>query len=365
MAVRIITVVGARPNLMKIAPIMEAFERVVRFEPVLVHTGQHYDTNMNDLFFRQLDIPKPEINLGVGSGSHGKQTGAIMQAFEPFVQDYSPDAVLVVGDVNGTMACALVAAKLGIPLIHVEAGLRSFDRSMPEEINRVITDSISDILFCTEESGVTNLKNEGIDDNRVHFVGNVMIDALLKNITYARNSPMVADLGLKNKEFVLVTLHRPSNVDDESTLQGILDIIAHAASNIPLVFPVHPRTLNSLNRFGLLDRLSAIERVHLLDPLGYIDFLSLTSKARVVITDSGGIQEETTVLGVPCLTLRFNTERPVTITSGTNRLVGNDPVVVNAAFDEVMEMKQHDMDPPPLWDGHAADRIVDILGATL
>lgn len=360
MALRIVNVVGARPNLMKIAPIMEAYRHYPEIEPMLVHTGQHYDPNMNQLFFEQLGISKPDVNLEVGSGKHGAQTAAIMQAFEPILETNDVDAVVVVGDVNGTMACGLVAAKLGIPLVHVEAGLRSFDRTMPEEINRLVTDSISDILLCSEESGVTNLEQEGVPAHRIHFVGNVMIDALFTHREYADQSRILAKLDVSKGEYALVTLHRPSNVDDKETLDGFIDVLEHVGEQLPVVFPVHPRTKNSLERFALLDRLAGLNTI-LLEPLGYLDFLKLTSDARVVLTDSGGIQEETTVLGIPCLTLRHNTERPVTVELGTNQLVGTDSAEIIRAFEETMAAKGTNLPHPPLWDGKAAERIVEIL----
>ncbi len=364
MALRIVNVVGARPNLMKIAPIMEAYRLFPEIEPVLIHTGQHYDPNMNQLFFEQLGISRPEVNLGVGSGKHGAQTAAIMQAFEPVLEAHGADAVVVVGDVNGTMACGLVAAKMGIPLVHVEAGLRSFDRTMPEEVNRIVTDSISDFLLCSEESGVVNLQNEGVDSDRIHFVGNVMIDALLHHREHADRSTILSQTGVEKEAFALVTLHRPSNVDDREILDGLIGVLEYVGRQLPVVFPLHPRTKNSLDRFDLMDKLASAN-IKLLPPLGYLDFLKLTSDARIVLTDSGGIQEETTVLGVPCLTLRHNTERPVTVELGTNRVVGNDPDTVMEAFDKTMAVKKTKPAPPPLWDGKAASRIVEILAREL
>jgi UDP-N-acetylglucosamine 2-epimerase (non-hydrolysing) len=364
MALRIVNVVGARPNLMKIGPIMDAYRGRPEIEPLLVHTGQHYDANMNALFFEQLGIAEPDVNLGVGSGSHGAQTAAIMEAFEPVLAEAEADAVVVVGDVNGTMACSLVATKMHIPVVHVEAGLRSFDRSMPEEINRVVTDSISDILFCTEESGVKNLESEGIPPEKIHFVGNVMIDALMRHKPLADQSTVLADLGLEGGSYALVTLHRPSNVDDPVTMAGILDVLEHVAARMPVVFPVHPRTRKGLENSGQIKRLTSAG-IRMTEPLGYLEFLKLTSDARIVLTDSGGIQEETTILGVACLTLRDNTERPVTVELGTNRLVGNRPEVVINAFEETLAEGQVNREPPPLWDGMAAERIVDIMSDAL
>ena len=365
MSIRIVNVVGARPNLMKIAPIMEAYERYPDIEPVLVHTGQHYDANMDSLFFEQLGIPRPDVNLEVGSGTHGAQTAAIIQAFERWVLERDkPDAVVVVGDVNGTMACALVAAKLHIPVVHVEAGLRSEDRSMPEEINRIVTDAVSDILFVTEDSGLEHLAREGVPSERIHLVGNVMIDALMKQKPMADESTILQDLGVESGGYALVTLHRPSNVDDPDVLGGLLGVLEHVASRIPVVFPIHPRTRKRLTEFGLQARVNEAGII-LTEPLGYLEFLKLTSDAGIVLTDSGGIQEETTALGVKCLTLRHNTERPATITMGTNRLVGNDPEVVRKAFDDAMADESAPTPPHPLWDGKAAERTVRIMREVL
>ena len=362
---KIINVVGARPNFMKIAPIMQAYKAFPDIEPVLVHTGQHYDEKMSDLFFRQLGIPRPGHNLGVGSGSHAAQTAAVMVEFEKLLLAEKPDAVLVVGDVNSTIACGIVTAKMGIPLVHVEAGLRSGDRSMPEEINRVLTDAISDVLFCTEQSGVDNLRREGVPDERIHLVGNVMIDTLLENLDKARASTILGDLGLQQQGYAVLTLHRPSNVDDPAVLAGLLEALEHIGQSLPLVFPVHPRTRANLARLGLAGRLEALPGARLLDPVGYLDFLRLLAGARVVLTDSGGIQEETTILRVPCLTLRHNTERPVTIDVGSNRLVGTDPPAIIAAFDAAMRGEGAACGVPPLWDGKAAGRIVEVLRSYL
>ncbi len=362
---RIVNVVGARPNLMKIAPLMEAYAAAPEIEPLLVHTGQHYDANMTDLFFRQLGIPEPDLNLGVGSASHAVQTAEIMRAFEPVVEQHRPDAVLVVGDVNSTIACGLVAVKLGVRLVHVEAGLRSFDREMPEEINRVLTDAISDLLFCTEQSGVDNLRREGIADTRIHLVGNVMIDTLLRHRERAEQSRVLETLGLVAGGYAILTLHRPSNVDDPGVLAKLLDALEVIAADQPLIFPVHPRTRQKLEQFGLAARVAAQRELRLVDPIGYLDFLKLMAHARVVLTDSGGIQEETTILGVPCLTLRENTERPITVELGNNRLVGHHPERILAAYRAVTASRGTQNRTPPLWDGGAAARIVRVLRETL
>ena len=362
---RIINVVGARPNLMKIAPLMDAYASAPEIEPLLVHTGQHYDANMSELFFKQLGIPEPDLNLGVGSASHAVQTAEIMRAFEPIVEEHRPDAVLVVGDVNSTIACGLVAVKLGVRLVHVEAGLRSFDRTMPEEINRVLTDAISDLLFCTEQSGVDNLRREGIADAKIHLVGNVMIDTLLRHRERAEAQQVLETLGLASGGYAVLTLHRPSNVDDPAVLAKLLDALEVIAAEQPLVFPVHPRTRSKLEQFGLAARLAAQPQLRLVDPVGYLDFLKLMAHARVVLTDSGGIQEETTILAVPCLTLRENTERPVTVALGTNRLVGQQPDAILGAYREVMTKPRPPGRTPPLWDGGAAGRIVGVLRKAL
>jgi len=362
---KIVNVVGARPNLMKVAPLMEAFAARPGIESLLVHTGQHYDANMSELFFRQLGIPEPDLNLGVGSGSHATQTAEIMKGFEPVLLAHRPDAVLVVGDVNSTIACGLVAVKLGIALVHVEAGLRSFDRSMPEEINRILTDAISDLLFCTEESGPRNLRREGIADEKIHLVGNVMIDTLIKHRARAEASGILRELGLEPAGYAVLTLHRPSNVDEPEVLAGILGALEVVAHEMPLVFPAHPRTREKLRAFGLDGRLARLPGLRMIEPAGYLDFLKLMSCARLVFTDSGGIQEETTILQVPCLTLRENTERPVTVELGTNQLVGRDPERILAAYRKVMDAGGPPGRLPPGWDGQAAGRIVDVLERSL
>lgn len=347
----ILHVVGARPNFVKAAPVLRAIrERGVR--QTLVHTGQHYDGNMSDVFFTQLDIPEPDFNLEVGSGSHASQTAEIMRRFEPVVLERKPDLTLVYGDVNSTVAAALVCSKLLIPVGHVEAGLRSFDRTMPEEINRIVTDRLSDVLFTPSEDGDANLLREGVPKERIHFVGNVMIDSLIRLLPAARNCP-------KNgfpERFALVTLHRPSNVDDFETLRELLNSLAKVSKDLNIVFPVHPRTRQRITEFGIDS-----QNLRLLDPLPYIEFLSLQTRAAVVITDSGGIQEETTYLGVPCLTLRPNTERPITVTSGTNILVGDDRGRLIAELGKIMEGKQKKGVTPPLWDGRTGERIANIL----
>jgi UDP-N-acetylglucosamine 2-epimerase (non-hydrolysing) len=359
-SVKLINVVGARPNLMKIAPLMAQYARVDAVEASLLHTGQHYDANMSDLFFRELGIPEPDLNLEVGSASHAVQTAEIMKAFEPVVLEQRPDAVVVVGDVNSTIACGLVAVKLGVTLVHVEAGLRSFDRGMPEEINRVLTDSISGLLFCTEQSGVDNLRAEGVAEKRIHLVGNVMIDTLLQHRDKAEASSILEDLQLEAGAYAALTLHRPSNVDDPVVLGRIFAALEEIRRDLPVVFPAHPRTQARMREFGL-GASGAGAELRVLDPLGYLDFLRLMTGSKLVLTDSGGIQEETTILGVPCLTLRENTERPVTIEAGTNQLVGTDPQRILEAYRRVQAGEAGVGHTPPLWDGRAAERIVDVI----
>jgi UDP-N-acetylglucosamine 2-epimerase (non-hydrolysing) len=364
-SVKILNVVGARPNLMKMAALMDAFARRGGVDPLLVHTGQHYDDNMSELFFRELGIPEPDLDLGVGSGSHARQTAEIMRAFEPVVLEHEPAAVLVVGDVNSTIACGLVAVKLGVKLVHVEAGLRSFDRSMPEEINRMLTDAISDFLFCTEQSGVDNLRREGVAEEKIHLVGNVMIDTLLRQRATAEASTILDKLGLKAGGYAVLTLHRPANVDDPEILRRLLDALEVVQEDMPLVFPVHPRTSEKIHEFGLSRRVDRSENLRMLAPLGYLDFLKLTSSARLVLTDSGGIQEETTILEVPCLTLRERTERPVTVQMGSNQVVGSDPERIIAGYRKIVGATTRESRVPPLWDGRAALRIAEILGDAL
>jgi UDP-N-acetylglucosamine 2-epimerase (non-hydrolysing) len=346
---------------MKIAPLVGAFSRRAdRFESLLVHTGQHYDEKLSQVFFDELGIPRPDINLNVGSGSHAQQTAAVMAAFEPVLLEQQVDLVLVVGDVNSTIACALVASKLGVPIAHVEAGLRSYDRQMPEEINRVLTDQISDLLFTTEEAAADNLRREGVDDAKIHFVGNVMIDTLLAHRDRARATSVHASLGLEPSAYGLLTLHRPSNVDDAAAFDRLMSGIDLVARDVPIVFPVHPRTRPVVARSATAAAMVADGRLRLVDPLGYLDFIGLMERARVVLTDSGGVQEETTILGVPCLTLRENTERPVTISHGTNQLVGTSPEKIEEAWSRV-KASASAPPSPPLWDGRAAERIADLL----
>jgi UDP-N-acetylglucosamine 2-epimerase (non-hydrolysing) len=358
---KIINVCGARPNFMKISPLMDAYKGHTGIQPVLVHTGQHYDQKMSDLFFKELGIPEPDINLEVGSGSHAVQTAKVMEKFEPVVLEHKPDYVLVVGDVNSTIACALVATKLGVRVIHVEAGLRSFDRTMPEELNRILTDSISDLLFVSEESGIVNLRKEGVAEDRIFFVGNVMIDTLMHHIRKARELPVLEQLKLQPKKYGLVTLHRPANVDSPEKFRSILEGLTYVSQSVSLLFAVHPRTRKNIQQFGLQDMLDKNPRIQLTEPFGYLEFLNLMSQAAVVLTDSGGMQEETTVLGTPCLTLRENTERPVTITVGTNRLVNPDGDSIKKAWQDVQANPPRTDRKPELWDGGAAKRIVTII----
>lgn len=358
---KIINICGARPNFMKIAPLMRAYRAHRNIQPLLVHTGQHYDQNMSDLFFRQLQIPEPDINLEVGSGSHANQTAEIMKRFEPVVLEHKPDWIVVVGDVNSTIACGLVGTKLGVRLAHVEAGLRSFDRGMPEEINRLLTDSISDLLLVSEPSGLENLKKEGVPDEKIKFVGNVMIDTLKHSLAIAEKSDVLERLGLAKGQFNVVTLHRPSNVDDPVILGRIAEAFEVIQRDLPIVFPMHPRTQANLAKLGLKTRFDAMKNLRITEPLGYLDFTKLCGNAAVVLTDSGGIQEETTILGVWCLTIRENTERPVTLTQGTNMLVGTDPVKILSAYKQRRANPVGNRPVPDKWDGQAAERIAAIL----
>jgi UDP-N-acetylglucosamine 2-epimerase (non-hydrolysing) len=360
--VKVLLVAGARPNFMKIAPLLSALAAAEGFDPFLLHTGQHYDEEMSRVFFEELRIPRPDEDLGVGSASHAVQTAEIMRRFESVVLREKPDLVAVVGDVNSTVACALTATKLGVRVAHVEAGLRSFDRSMPEEINRVVTDAISDLLFVTEPSGVENLEREAAF-GEVHLVGNVMIDTLLAHRERARERGGSERFGVSPGEYVLLTLHRPANVDDPRIFGGILDALEEIGERRTVLFPAHPRTRAALATTGLMSRVEAMNGIRILDPLGYLDFVGLLADSMAVLTDSGGIQEETTVLGVPCLTLRDNTERPITVDEGTNTLTGRDPGVILGAFENIERGRGKAGRRPELWDGKAARRIVEILAA--
>ncbi len=356
MSIRVVIVAGARPNFMKVAPLLQALSADDSFAPSLVHTGQHFDHNMSGQFFRDLGMPEPDFHLGAGGGTHAQQTAEIMKRLEPVLEQCRPDGVIVVGDVNSTVAAALVASKMGIAVVHAEAGLRSFDRSMPEEINRVVTDSISDLLLVTEESGRINLLREGVAPGRIHMVGNLMIDSLRRHLPKALESDILKKLSVVRQGFGLITLHRPANVDDERHLAEIVDAFRTIAEQIPLLWPVHPRT-----RAHLASASIAIpERIRLLDPIGYLDFLALQASSFAVLTDSGGIQEESTVLGVPCLTLRENTERPVTIECGTNRLAGTSKSTILEAWGETLAAPKKG-GTPPLWDGEASSRCHDVL----
>ncbi len=352
-------IVGARPNFMKAAPLIREFAARGRFDTLLVHTGQHYDENMSRVFFEDLELPEPDIYLGVGSGSHAEQTAKVMTAFERVVERERPDLVTVVGDVNSTLACSLVAAKMLVPVAHVEAGLRSFDRRMPEETNRMVTDVLSRFCFTTSPEAETNLLREGVTPDRIFFVGNIMIDSLLFYVEKAETSRVLGDLGLAPGGYVLVTLHRPSNVDDAGILRGIMEALGEIARAAPVVFPVHPRTRKMIEAAGSSIRVA--EGIRLVEPLGYLDFVKAERHARMVITDSGGIQEETTVLGIPCLTVRENTERPITIELGTNVLVGTDPARIREEAAGILAGEPRAHRVPPLWDGRTAGRIADVL----
>ena len=356
----VILVVGARPNFMKIAPIHAELERR-GIDRILLHTGQHYDENMSKVFFDDLGMPQPDIYLGIGSGSHATQTAKVMVEFEKVCKEHKPSMVIVVGDVNSTVACSMVCAKESIPCAHVEAGLRSFDRKMPEEINRIITDAIADYLLTPSPDGDENLRKEGVAEERIRRVGNVMIDSLFNNLERAKESTIHADLNIEKGNYGVLTLHRPSNVDEEEALSRILDALEQIGSRIPLVFPLHPRTRNRAEQFGLTKRLESIPNIVLTGPAGYLDFIALMAESKLVLTDSGGLQEETTALGIPCLTLRENTERPITVTEGTNTIVGNSTqAILDAAFN-VLENGGKAGRIPELWDGKTAQRITDLI----
>jgi UDP-N-acetylglucosamine 2-epimerase (non-hydrolysing) len=351
MPIPLVVLAGARPNFMKIAPLMDVLSRDSDVSAILVHTGQHYDHNMSGQFFRDLDLPLPHYHLAVGCGSHAQQTAEIMKRIEPVLLEVNPAAIVVVGDVNSTVAGALVAAKLGIKVVHAEAGLRSYDRTMPEEINRIVTDSISDLLLVTEESGRENLLREGISADRISFTGNLMIDSLLRHLRRAKKSDIRERLGISGGRFGLVTLHRPSNVDDDQQLAEIIEALSEISNDLPLYWPMHPRTRARIHQAAI----PLADRIHSIEPLGYLDFLCLQASSSGVLTDSGGVQEETTVLGIPCLTLRDNTERPATILYGTNRLAGTRKESILEAWTKSLA-DQTERQIPPFWDGRAASR---------
>ncbi len=350
---------AARPNFMKVAPLYHALKKEKWAKPVIVHTGQHYDLNMSDAFFEDLGLPNPDIYLGVGSGTHAEQTGKVMISYEKVLQEQRPDLVVVVGDVNSTLACALVAAKIGIKVAHVEAGLRSFDRTMPEEINRLLTDALSDLLFTPSEDADENLLMEGISPIKIKRVGNIMIDTLVAHLDKARQCKSYDRFGLKPKNYVFVTMHRPSNVDNKVSLSVIMECLTRLSENLPVIFPLHPRTRNSLVQFALGQASSNSKKLILCEPLGYHETIGLVDKARFVLTDSGGLQEETTFLGVPCLTLRPNTERPITIDQGTNKLTSLK--TLEQDFDSALNGYQPAGKIPELWDGMTRERIIKVL----
>ena len=369
---KVIQVVGARPNFMKVAPLHRAIQKLAGWTSKIVHTGQHFDAKMSDVFFTQLELPKPDFFLGIGGGSHTEVTAKIMVAFEKIVEAEQPDLIIVVGDVTSTLACTLVAIKMGIKVAHVEAGLRSFDRTMPEELNRILTDSVADYLFVTEESGLQHLKNEGVADERVFFSGNVMIDSLVRYQEKAKTTTILEDLGLRTSDsglstsdsglrtsdYIVMTMHRPANVDTKEGLESILELIELSSKDTKIIFPIHPRTRAHMEKFGLAERLDQAQNLIMTEPLGYLEFIQLMSNATAILTDSGGIQEETTYLGVPCLTFRDSTERPITVTLGTNQLLSDlDPKKTYAALQEILAGKVKKGSIPPLWDGKAAERI--------
>jgi len=358
----VLLVAGARPNFMKVAPVLrELLKHPDTFRPQLIHTGQHYDADMSDVFFQELAIPKPDLFMGVGSGSHAEQTGRIMIAFEKVCLETKPDLVIVVGDVNSTMACAITAKKLCIPVAHIEAGLRSRDWTMPEEVNRVVTDAISDLLFTPSRDGDQNLLREGIPADRIHFVGNVMIDSLLEQLPKTETRNTLRQCGVEVGKFATLTLHRPANVDDPQVFSGIVEVMAELSRELDIIWPVHPRARKMLEDPRLAGLLKDAPGLKLTGPLGYVDMLTLNRNAKLVLTDSGGLQEEATVLGVPCITLRENTERPVTVESGANRVVGNRPMGIRAGVRSVLNGNECSIRIPEFWDGKAAGRIVDVL----
>jgi UDP-N-acetylglucosamine 2-epimerase (non-hydrolysing) len=359
---KIILVAGARPNFVKIAPLVKEFKKNRKyFNVLLVHTGQHYDFEMSEIFFQHLDIPEPDVHLNIGSDTHAKQTAKIMMAFEDILIKERPDRVIVVGDVNSTLACSLVASKLCVKVAHVESGLRSFDRSMPEEINRLVTDSISDYLFVSEESGLKNLRKENIPSEKVFFVGNIMIDTLLSNRNKISDSNILQRLSIRPESYAVLTMHRPSNVDSRESLAKIYDILKDISGKIEIIYPIHPRTRKMMEKHGFMSKFESLKGFIIIDSLGYIDFIKLVEKSKFVLTDSGGIQEETTILKIPCLTMRDNTERPVTLTKGTNHLVGSEKRKIVELVEAVLKGKIKQGNVPKFWDGKTAERIVNVL----
>jgi UDP-N-acetylglucosamine 2-epimerase (non-hydrolysing) len=362
---KVLHIVGARPNFMKVAPIYKAIAQRGRLQQFLVHTGQHYDVKMSDVFFTDLGMPAPDVHLGIGSGSHAEQTARTMLELEKVFLKEKPDLVSVVGDVNSTVAAALVAVKMGIAISHVEAGLRSGDTAMPEEINRLVTDRLSDLLLTPSRDGDANLLKEGVDPSRIHFVGNVMIDSLLASKAKAEQLSTLQDLGLTPQGYAVCTLHRPSNVDDPRVFTGLLQALVHISERLPVIFPVHPRTRRMLSEHVHLASVQRAKNLRLVDPMGYLEFLALTSQARLILTDSGGLQEESTALGVPCLTLRENTERPITVEVGTNLVVGTDPSRIQQAADRALDGQGKKGRIPELWDGRSSERIADLYERVL
>jgi len=359
---KILNIVGARPNFMKVAPLHRAFSAHPKIESKILHTGQHYDAKMSDIFFNQLGMPEPHYYLGIGGGSHAWTTANIMLKFEEILKEDRPDLVLVVGDVNSTVSCTLVAIKMGIPVAHVEAGLRSGDRTMPEELNRLMTDSVANFLFVTEQSGMIHLAKEGVPDEKIFFVGNVMIDSLVHFRAKATESKILEEVKVAPKDYILMTMHRPHNVDNEKGLKDILQIIKDATRHKPVVFAIHPRTTNNMKKFGLYEELENIEGLTLLGPQGYLEFLKLMDNAALIITDSGGIQEETTYLQVPCMTFRDTTERPITVDLGTNFLMKDlNPTTVRLQMEDILSGNAKEGVIPPLWDGKTSERIANIL----
>ncbi len=358
---KIALVVGARPNFMKAAPLIKHIrEHEPNMETILIHTGQHYDRQLSELFFEQLEMPKPDIFLGIGSASHAEQTAKIMMCLEKSFMELKPDLVVVFGDVNSTMAAAIVAAKLCIKIAHVESGLRSFDQTMPEEINRIVTDRLSDYLFVTEVSGIRNLKNEGVTSDKIFFTGNIMIDSLINNLEKSNSSRILKDLSLEPQRYATLTLHRPSNVDDMDVLTGMFRVMTVMSEKMPVVFPCHPRTKKRIEEFGLSNKMSN-GNVRVIEPLGYLDFLKLQSSSRIVLTDSGGVQEETTYLKIPCVTMRENTERPITVDVGSNVLCGSNPDRIIDAATAILNGPEKKSEIPKFWDGQTSNRIVEVL----